>query len=88
MRSKVSEVAQSEVETQTTKTKAMEILTVKTKTTETKATQTNKSEKKEIDIPTRESEKTTGSFNLENKINKIKIPVPLVELGKNPTYRK
>jgi hypothetical protein len=44
--------------------------------------------KNEIEIPTREAEKTTGSFNLENKINKIKIPVPLVELAKNPTYRK
>jgi hypothetical protein len=29
-----------------------------------------------------------GNFNLENEINKIKIPVPLVELEKNPTYRK
>jgi hypothetical protein len=88
MRSKVSKVAQSTVETQTAKTKAVEILTVKTKIAETKATQTNKTEKREIKIPTREAEKTMESFNIENEINKIKILVPLVELAKNPTYRK
>jgi hypothetical protein len=27
-------------------------------------------------------------FNLENKLNKIKIPVPLVELARNPVYKK
>jgi hypothetical protein len=47
-----------------------------------KATQTNRSDKKEIEIPTREAERTIGSFNLENEINKIKIPIPLVELAK------
>jgi hypothetical protein len=66
----------------------VEISTVKVKTTETKATQSNKTEKREIEIPTKEVEKTTRSFNLENEINKIKIPVPLVELTKNPTSRK
>ena len=29
-----------------------------------------------------------GGFILENEINKIKIPIPLVELVKNPVYRK
>jgi hypothetical protein len=53
-----------------------------------KATQTNRSDKKEIEIPTKEAERTTRSFNLENKINKINILVPLVELEKTPTYRK
>jgi hypothetical protein len=53
-----------------------------------KETQTNRSDKKEIEIPAREAERTTGSFNLENEINKIKILVPLVELAKNPTYGK
>jgi hypothetical protein len=85
------------VDTQSTKTKPTEtpvintrkaeIPMAETKTVETKATQINKSEKREIEIQTREVDKTTGNFNLENEINKIKIPVPLVELAKNPTYR-
>jgi hypothetical protein len=29
-----------------------------------------------------------GNFNLENEINKIKIPIPLFEMEKNPIYRK
>jgi hypothetical protein len=29
-----------------------------------------------------------GGFSLENEINKIKIPMPLVELAKNPIYKK
>jgi hypothetical protein len=96
-RSKASEAAQSAVETQTVKTKAVEtqtsktksveILTVKTKTVETKATQTNKSEKRKIEIPTGEAEKTTGSFNLENEINKIKILTPPVELCNAPGHQ-
>jgi hypothetical protein len=32
--------------------------------------------------------KTNGGFCLENELNKIKIPVPLVELFKNPIYKK
>jgi hypothetical protein len=32
--------------------------------------------------------KALGNFNLENKINKIKIPIPLVELAKNTIYQK
>jgi hypothetical protein len=27
-------------------------------------------------------------FNLENELNKIKIPMPLVELAKNSIYKK
>ena len=30
----------------------------------------------------------SGAFSFENEINKIKIPIPLVELAKNPIYRK
>jgi hypothetical protein len=35
-----------------------------------------------------ETDKTIGSFNLDNEINKIKIPIPLVELAKNLIYQK
>jgi hypothetical protein len=35
-----------------------------------------------------ENDKALGNFNLENEINKIKIPIPLVELAKNPIYIK
>jgi hypothetical protein len=35
-----------------------------------------------------EIDKTIESFNLENEINKIKIPIPLLELAKNLIYRK
>jgi hypothetical protein len=45
-------------------------------------------DRRETKIPTREAEKKIGSFNLENEINKIKILVPLVELAKNPMYKK
>jgi hypothetical protein len=27
-------------------------------------------------------------LNLENELNKIKVPVPLVELARNPIYKK
>jgi hypothetical protein len=43
---------------------------------------------KNTEVPTRETEKTIGGFSLENELNKIKIPVPLVELAKNPIYKK
>jgi hypothetical protein len=72
-KSKANETAQPTAETQTAKTKAVETQTVETKTVETKATQTNKSEKREIETQTREVDKTTGNFSLENEINKIKI---------------
>ena len=50
--------------------------------------QTNKLERKEIEASTKETDKLVGGFSLENEINKIKIPIPLVELAKNPAYRK
>jgi hypothetical protein len=87
-KNKDNETAQPSAETQNVKTKVVRTQTVKTNSTETKATQTDKSEKREIEIQTREVDKSTGNFNLENEINKIKIHVPLVELAKNPTYRK
>jgi len=68
--------------------KAAEMHTANMKSTEMKETQSNKSDKKEVEIPAREAKRTTGSFKIENEINKIKILVPLVELEKNPTYRK
>jgi hypothetical protein len=43
---------------------------------------------KGIESQTTKIDKTIGIFNLENEINKIKIPIPLVELEKNPIYRK
>jgi hypothetical protein len=55
---------------------------------ETKSTPQRKAEKKGIEAPNIESEKALGNFSLENEINKIKIPIPLVELAKNPIYRK
>ena len=39
-------------------------------------------------MSTREIEKTIGGFILENELNKIKIPMRLVELAKNPIYKK
>ena len=41
-----------------------------------------------MEAPNIESDKALGNFNMENEINKIKIPIPLVELAKNPIYRK
>jgi hypothetical protein len=61
---------------------------LETKLTENKAMQTNKLERKEIEASTKETDKLVGGFSLENEINKIKIPIPLVELAKNPVYRK
>jgi hypothetical protein len=45
-------------------------------------------EKRESEVSTREMNKGSGSFSFENEINRIKIPIPLVELAKNPAYRK
>jgi hypothetical protein len=87
-RNKKTEASQTSNETQAAKTKTVEMQAAKKKTDETKATQTNRQEKRETGIPTREDEKTIGSFNLENEINKIKILVPLVELTKKWMYRK
>jgi hypothetical protein len=41
-----------------------------------------------METPNIESDKALGNFSLKNEINKIKIPIPLVELAKNPIYRK
>jgi hypothetical protein len=55
---------------------------------ENKSTSQRKAEKKGMEAPNIENDKALGNFNLENKINKIKIPIPLVELAKNPIYKK
>jgi hypothetical protein len=47
-----------------------------------------KPENKEAEVQTKEIEKSIGTFNLENELNKIKIPMPLVELARNPIYKK
>jgi hypothetical protein len=60
----------------------------RTKPVETRTMQTKKPENTEAEVPTREIEKTIGGFSLENELNKIKIPMPLVELAKNPIYKK
>jgi hypothetical protein len=44
--------------------------------------------RREIEAQNIENDKIVGNFNLENEINKIKIPIPLVELEKNPTTEK
>ena len=53
-----------------------------------KAVHTKKSERKESKVSTKETDKVSGAFSFENEINKIKIPMPLVELAKNPIYKK
>jgi hypothetical protein len=77
-----------EVETQTKETKVVETHTPVDKLTGDKSAQTNKLEKKEFGVSTKEMDKGSGGFSLENEINKIKIPIPLVELAKNLVYRK
>jgi hypothetical protein len=77
-----------EAEVQAGKIKVAGTQTLETKLTENKAMQTNKLERKETEASTKETDKLVGGFSLENEINKIKIPIPLVELAKNPVYRK
>lgn len=60
----------------------------RTKLVETRTMQTNKPKNTEAEVQTNETKKTIGGFNLENELNKIKIPMPLVELAKNPIYKK
>jgi hypothetical protein len=55
---------------------------------ENKVTPQRKNEKNVMEAPHIENDKAIGNFNLENEISKIKIPIPLVELAKNPIYRK
>jgi hypothetical protein len=77
-----------EGETQTKETETTEIQIPVDKIMSDKLTQTNKLEKKESGVSTKEIDKGGGGFSLENEINKIKIPIPLVELAKNHVYRK
>jgi hypothetical protein len=65
-----------------------EVQVAQIKQVETKATQTKKMENKEVEVQTKELENSVGMFNLENELNKIKIPVPLVELARNLVYKK
>jgi hypothetical protein len=53
-----------------------------------KEVKTKKPENIEAEVQTREIEKPIETFNLENELNKIKIPIPLVELARNPIYKK
>ena len=77
-------------DTQPVKSKSVGTPVVKTKVlvSETKSAPQRKDEKKGMEAPSIESDKALGNFNLENEINKIKIPIPLFELDKNPIYRK
>ena len=82
---------ESEVEkvgTQTQPTEPVNKATSSTRTMNDKSVQTNKSEKKNSEVSTGESDKVSGAFSFENELNKIKIPIPLVELAKNPVYHK
>jgi len=66
----------------------IETQVARVKDVETKETRTKTKENKEVEVQTREFKKSFGIFNLENKLNKIKILVPLVELAKNLVYKK
>ena len=76
------------VETQTQETEPVNKATFSTRITIDKAVQTNKSERKNLEVSTKETDKVSIAFSFENELNKIKIPIPLVELAKNPCYRK
>jgi hypothetical protein len=77
-----------EAETQAIRTKAAETRTLETRNAKNKTMLLNKMDKKESDVSAKETDKIAGVFCLENEIEKIKIPIPLVELVKNPMYRK
>jgi hypothetical protein len=82
---------ESEVEKVGTQTQAIEPVnkdTSLTKTMNDKSVQTNKSERKNLEVSTRQTNKVNGAFSFESDLNIIKIPIPLVELAKNPCYRK
>jgi hypothetical protein len=90
-KTKVASTQESEVkkvETQTQETEPVDKITSSTKITSDKAIQTSKSERKNSEVSTKETDKVNTSFSLENELNKIKILIPLVELAKNPAYRK
>jgi hypothetical protein len=59
-----------------------------TMTMSDKAVQMNKSERKDSKVSAKETDKVSRAFSFENEINKIKIPIPLVELAKNLIFRK
>ena len=44
-------------------------------------------EKQKKNMEVEEVNKIVQNFNLENKLGKLKIPVPLTELMKNPLYK-
>ena len=58
-----------------------------TSTTSTKNVPAKTTIAKQPVTPTHEPERPQPSFNLEQEISKIKIPVPLSELARNPTYK-
>ena len=51
----------------------------------------NQSENKTKQLPVRkifaENKEVSTSFSLESELIKIKVPIPLLELLKNPTYK-
>jgi hypothetical protein len=75
-------------ETQIKEAGPIDKVTSATKVLSDKAIQTNKSEEKNLELLTKETDKINTSYNFENELNKIKMSIPLVELAKNPTYRK
>jgi hypothetical protein len=81
---KTQESKVKKVETQTKETGPIDKVTSSTKITSDKGIQTNKSEKKGSEVLTKETNKVNTSFSFENELNKIKIPIPLVELAKTP----
>jgi hypothetical protein len=88
---KIAKTQESEVkkvETQTKETEPVDKVTSSTKIMSDKEIHTNKLERKSSEVLTKEKDKVNTSFNFENELNKIKISIPLVELAKNPTYRK
>jgi pectate lyase len=76
------------IKTKTTKTSPLRAPKINTPVTEMKSLQPKKEERKGLETQTVETDKNIGSFNLDNEINKIKIPIPLIELAKNLIYRK
>jgi hypothetical protein len=75
-------------ETQARRTKAAKTRTPETRNAKNKTMLLNKMDREESDVSAKEMDKIAGVFCLENKIKKIKIPIPLVELVKNLVYRK
>jgi hypothetical protein len=99
-RGETDEAAPKVADKQTAKTHTTYMQPVKPKSVGTPATKTQvpmgeikyapqrKAEKKGMEAPNIESEKSLGIFSLKNEINKIKMPILLFKLAKNPIYRK